>query len=87
MYGQVVNVTRPSSDIQAFVFKWDIYIVPDLMRLRIDVFLFYDIRYYFFGILIYTRGNNAGNIDINHCAKQLPKIIKAMIDYVLDSKL
>ena len=56
MYGQVVNVTRPSSDIQAFVFKWDIYIVPDLMRLRIDVFLFYDIRYYFFGILIYTRG-------------------------------
>ena len=50
---------------------------------RTDFFLLAESKYYFFRHLDMYQRNNAGKIDIHHCAKQLPTKMKAVINYIL----
>ena len=54
---------------------------------RIDFFVFSNRKYYFVWNIDMYQGNNEGNIDIHHRAKQLPTMMKEVINSVLASSI
>ena len=58
-----------------------------LDKLRIDLFVLADGKYYFVQNIDMYQGKNIVNIDIHNLAKQLPTTIKAVINSFLDSNI
>ena len=54
---------------------------------RIDLFLLFNIKYYFVWNIYVYQGNKTGNIYIHHREKQPPIMIKAVINSSLASNI
>ena len=63
------------------------YNKDNLKKIRIGFFVLADSKYYFVWHLDVYQGNNAGNIDIHHRAKQLPTTMKAVNNSALAANI